>query len=241
MDWQDIILDPRKKHPFGREELAYRYQDVGYNSYDPEQRTFWGTVNTARLDGDDEVVLPGGADFSYFPEVANTVYLNHNYDNPIGTCAVLQATPREIRVKTRIAKTPSGNDVETLIIEDVLRGLSVGFKRIDSGPPTPDETNSHPGARNICRTWKKIEYSPTCMPCNPACVIDRKSAALVDIQLGGLDDLLRAGRILRKTAVLCGLREAGKTMVGLAGAKPTNLVQRAVEFVVTSCGVLTVG
>jgi HK97 family phage prohead protease len=240
MEWQDIILDPRKRHPFAKGELGYRYADVTYNAYDPEQRTFWGTINTARLDNDQEVVVPSGANFDYFPEVTGAVYLNHEYDAPIGVCATLQATPREIRARTRLSKSGLGDDVATMIEEGVLRGLSVGFKRSDAGPPTGDECKAYPGARTVCRTWKMVEYSVTAMPCNPDAVIDKKSMAVIDVQLGGIDDLLRAGRIHRKTAILCGLREAGKVMTGFTPAKP-NLVQRAIEFVVTSGGTLTVG
>jgi HK97 family phage prohead protease len=240
MEWQDIILDPRKKHPFMRDEISFRFEQKGAPDYDPETRTFWSTINTAKTDGDKESVLPGGVDPAYFPTIVGTVYLNHNYDAPIGVCRKMFGNSRIVKAQTYLSRNSEGTDVETMIQENILGGMSVGYKTMDAGPPTVEEKRLYPESERIVREWKMVEYSVTGMPCNPDAVIDRKSMEMIDVCLGGIDDLLRAGRIRRKTAVLCGLKEAGKVMTGFTPAKP-SLVQRAIEFVVTSGGTLTVG
>lgn len=168
---------------------------------DEKERQFFGTINTPALDLDDEVVLPSGMDGSYFPAKVRTVYLNHDYANPIGHCRHMVGSAAIIRTLTRIAPTQLGLDALTLIQEGVINGLSVGFVRTDAGPLTPEEQRQHPGAKSIVRKWRCIEYSVTAMPCNPAATIDTKS---IDRKMIAVERLLSEHRLTRVGAKAAG-------------------------------------
>lgn len=183
-----LMLDPRKGHrDIPVKEAGYSYNERAVPSIDMDELQFWGTINTATVDLDGEVVLPEGMDPSYFPEQHRAVYLNHNYsERPIGKCRSIHATRAGIKALTALARTPEGYAIATMINEGVIRGLSIGFRRLDCGSPTPEEGKKYAGVQYMTRTWKAIEYSVTAMPCNPDAEIATKSR---DAYLSGLDRL----------------------------------------------------
>ena len=203
------LTDPSKRHqiPDGA-KAGIRFEEMGAPDYDAKNRQFWSTINTASVDQVGEVVLPEGINPAYFPTKVKTVYLNHDYNAPVGKCRTLIATASGIRALTYISKTPLGDDVATMIEEGVLGGVSIGFYRTEASEPTPEERGKYPGAEFVTRAWDALEYSVTAMPCNPDAVIDVKGLDLVS-------NLLAAGRITRKTAEVMGLSDAKPRVVVL--------------------------
>lgn len=171
----------------------------------------WGTVPTAKsvsitdsgsgndrdvivvattddIDLDNEVVLPGGADLSYFQKNGE-ILIDHN-SGVQHNCGVMRpGFPRKIvsggehrgwEVRFRVDK----GDLGDMVLEKFRTreyGVSIGFDPINYGPPTEEEAKKYPGARTIVRSWKWIELSVTPVPCNPSArgraVGSEKSAA----------------------------------------------------------------
>jgi phage head maturation protease len=157
---------------------------------DMDQRLVRGIASTADVDGDGEVLLPSGFDFKYFGAV-KTVYWQHDYDKPIGTCRNYSVAKNVLSTTTYITRASFGDDVLTMIDEGVINGLSVGVIPEDSGPPDQAELKSYGDCRNIIRRSLMLEYSITPMPCNQAALIDAVSKA----------------RIRRSSAVMMGLND----------------------------------
>lgn len=146
-------------------------------SADVGKRLVQGIATTAAPDMDDEVIVPN-FDMSYF-DAMRAVYLEHNYDRPIGTNRNYRAEADGWYTTTYIASTAMGDEILTLIAEGVVRGLSVGVVPLEMGPPTPEEQNKYGGCRNVIRKSLMLEYSVTAMPANPQALIDAVSKGLV--------------------------------------------------------------
>lgn len=127
-------------------------------------------ANSAALDLQDEVVLPDGADTSYFFS-KRTIYLNHNYDWPIGSLASAKLVKGQWLCRFGFASTPMAQEVMTLVAEGVVRGVSIGFVATDYGAPSAEEVKAHGPHRSIVRKWLWLELSVTPMPCNPEAII----------------------------------------------------------------------
>ncbi|TPV94857.1 MAG: hypothetical protein B7733_13045 [Myxococcales bacterium FL481] len=161
---------------------------------DRENRLVKGLVSTESVDLDNEVVMQDGFDTSYFPEKVQAVYLDHMYTSmgtlqvaAVGVCRNLSPKKDGLYATTYVRPTPLGEDVLTAIEDGALSGFSIGFKVLSASAPTDDEQRRYPGARNIIRGSKLLEYSFTSMPANG----DAKIKSLLD-----------SGRIRRDSAVL---------------------------------------
>lgn len=164
-----------------------------------DKRSFWSWVSTTDVDEEGDVVVPSGADTKYFPGPKRsglgdddtgvpTVYLNHNYndlDHVIGKCRRMRAMPRGLRALTYIADTERGDQVLSLIREGIIRGMSIGFRTVEAGPPSDEEKAKYgEGCTRVVRTCNLVEYSITAMPMNVGASIDivtAKSLASTDI------------------------------------------------------------
>lgn len=174
-------------------------------------------ATTDDIDLDDEVVVPGGADTSYFFQ-NRSIFVDHQYDvtRCVGKLRKAIAYPsasnhRAWKVRVSVANTEIGDDVLEIARVGGI-GSSIGFKPIDMGPPTEAESVKYakgdavPGS--IVRTWKWLELSITAMPCNVAC--QGGGVALDDSKAGLLDELVTKGAIRRATAAAFGLPDAPK-------------------------------
>lgn len=150
-----------------------------------------GIATTGRLDEDEEVVLPGGGDWSMLTDpksLYRSMYSDHRY----GTAFVVAKITRVVRSKApdgwrvlaRFMPDEYGEHVKQtrILAESGMLGLSIGFMAGDRGAPTKEEKAAYPGARSIVRQWKAFEVSTTPMPCNQDCAaralwVDEKSAA----------------------------------------------------------------
>lgn len=157
---------------------------------DAEQRLVRGVASTSAVDQEGEVLVPSGFDFSYFGEV-KTVYWQHDYDKPVGTCRNWSVKGGALNTTTFITRTAFGDDVLTMIQDGVVNGLSVGVIPTDSGPPDATELKSFGDCRNVIRRSLMLEYSITPMPCNQTALIEAVSKARIrrsSAVLMGLDD-----------------------------------------------------
>jgi hypothetical protein len=133
---------------------------------DRENRMASGIVSMGTPDSEGEVVVPSGGDFSYFPSKIRTVYLGHDYEKPIGRCRRLEVRGNAIYASTYISTTALGEDVLTMMEEEIIEGWSIGFATKAYGPPTTDEIEEYGEHNNIHREWRMFEYSATPMPCH---------------------------------------------------------------------------
>jgi len=132
------------------------------------------TANTARVDEDDEVVVPSGAVLDYF-KTNGCIFIDHKYSwsDWVGglrsNYPILKPAGWMVRFAAR--RSPDG---EQLLkdVEDFGVGVSIGFDALDVGPPTDEEIEKYGKGnafRSIVRKWRWVELSVTAMPCNVEC------------------------------------------------------------------------
>lgn len=166
-------------------------------------------ATTAAVDLDDEVVVPKGADWSYF-KAFKSVYYNHRYDMPVAVLRNLAMTSDGSgwRIQVSTIGTEFSRDVAVCVAEGAINGGSIGFQRIDHSPPTPAEVSLYGPHEHITRTWKGLEWSITPMPCNPQAMIEGVTAgksALREDTASRLSALVGKSRISRESARKMGL------------------------------------
>lgn len=155
---------------FGQPGMA---KDFGGN-YDIE-----GIATTNDIDSSREVVVPEGADLTYFIQ-NKSIFVDHMYDTAscVGKIRVnaLQmirdnsGQPTGWRVRIAMGKNYNQKLVKDCmgLAQDGI-GMSIGFRAIDWGSPTSDEAKRWPGVQTVIRKWQWLELSLTPFPCNVAC------------------------------------------------------------------------
>lgn len=172
-------------------------------------------ANTDDIDLDTEVVVPRGADTSYFFKNGK-IFADHWYDldKCVGSLRKAIAVPntqdhRAWKVRIRVASTPLGDDVLTMAREAGI-GSSIGFEPTDFGSPTEEEEKAYGRdgvvPKSVVREWKWLELSLTCMPCNVAC--QGGVMSVDETRIAAMDDLVTKGRIKRESAAMFGLADA---------------------------------
>ena len=131
-------------------------------------------VNSDCVDNVQEVVDPRGVDLSVFKKNP-VVPFGHDYSSiPVGT-SIWQKIEREGARAYLLAKTKFRvmhdfpREVWESMQDGFLRGWSIGFITLESGPPTDREMKKYPhweGAESIIRRWVNLEYSVVPVPCN---------------------------------------------------------------------------
>lgn len=173
------------------------------------------TATTDDVDLDEEVVVPSGADTTYF--FANgQVFADHQYEihNQVGGLRKAMAYPsahdhRAWKIRIRVTERPIGDDVLTIAREFGI-GASIGFSPVEYGPPTDEELKAYTKGvkpRSVVRRWRWLETSLTAMPCNVSCqggVVTEPSGQ----RSAMLDELVTKGRIRRESAAAFGLADA---------------------------------
>lgn len=188
-----------------------------------DTRDIIATLTTSDIDLEDEVLVPGGADMTYF-RANKMIFADHRYDmeNYVGVLRGLSPlgdpdSPKGWKMRFSVCDTPLGNTAMKIVEHAGQIGISVGFKVHDHGPPTDEESKAHSiggkKPRSIVRLYDVFEGSTTCLPCNVACqaVIagGSKSARVVEGKsvdmYNAVDSLLRRGLIEREHASLLGM------------------------------------
>jgi len=173
-------------------------------------------ANTDDIDLDNEVVIPSGADRSYF-ESNRKVFVDHDYTmgSHVGSLRRngLSAYPSFAEQKGWLARigmlkisSPVPDDILS-VAREVGIGVSIGFAATDVGPPTEDEAKRYEGKRgapaSIVRAWDWIELSFTAMPCNVSC--QSRVEVLDDTRAASLEALVTKGKIQKASARALGL------------------------------------
>lgn len=178
--------------------------------------TVTAVANTAAIDLEDEVVVPGGAELDanrqpvYFG-TAKAIYLNHDYGVlPIGTLRNVRLSPAGWVIQWAPSKTATAQDCMVLVGEGALNGMSIGFIRKDAGPPTEDEVKRYGMARVVTRRWLWLETSLTAMPCNPEAWITGVKSAPDDATVEKVSKALERGLIRPETADILGVARRKK-------------------------------
>jgi len=139
---------------------------------DGDRRELVVVANTARIDQDDEVVVPEGADIGYFGE-NRSVFFDHMYDEPNFIGKARTGYPKLSNglwiVRFGVRRSERG---EQLLrdAEDFGVSVSIGYDALDKGPPTDKEIQKYGGGkefRSIVRKWFWAELSVTWIPSNP--------------------------------------------------------------------------
>lgn len=170
-------------------------------------------ANTADIDLDDEVVVPGGADLTYINK-NRQLFADHVYDlsSVAGSIRYFKAYPSPAdhsawQVRIKLNSTPIGQTARTIIRETGHIGLSIGFMARDYGPPSEAEVKAYSKGgkkpRSIVRAWDWFELSVTALPCNVSC----QTGAVVtnEKRLVDLVELVRKGTLDRACAAALGI------------------------------------
>lgn len=167
-------------------------------------------ATTNGIDLENEVVVPEGADPSYFLN-AKAIYWAHNsFDLPVATLRSLRLLPDKSgwRMQCSTVNTEFARDVATCIAEGAINGVSIGFLRTDSGAPSPEEIMRYGPCEYVTRRWRWLETSITPMPCNPQALIDGVAVekSIADEAASAISRLAAKGRISRKSAESMGVK-----------------------------------
>lgn len=179
IDVQATIRRLREKT--GSEDVGIRgcYGSPGMVKSDGGTHDILGIATTNDLDSSREVVLPEGADVTYFVQ-NRSVFVDHRYD--MASCVGKLRVP-SLRLAKNVHGVPYGWEVRIAmsksanqeLVRDCMAlaqdgiGMSIGFRALDWGAPTADEAKRFPGAQTIIRKWQWLELSLTPFPCNVAC------------------------------------------------------------------------
>jgi HK97 family phage prohead protease len=150
-------------------------------------RDVLATITTDAVDRDGEVILPRGVDLGNYRK--NPVVLwSHNPDvPPVGKALWIKPTPngRGLVARVQFATTDEARDVCDLYKEGFLSGFSVGFRPLESGPPTDVEIKARPelaGVKRVHRKAELLEFSAVAIPCNPEALVVAKALRSTTIQ-----------------------------------------------------------
>ncbi len=181
------------------------------------------TATTSAVDLVDEVVVPDGCQVRsdgqpVYLSDAKAIYLSHDYASlPIGTFRSAKIT-RDGWVAQFVihGQTALSRDIQALFMlgdDNPVRGVSIGFNRIDAGRPTQAEIEEYGPCSYVTRTWKWMELSVTPQPCNPEAWVTmaQTGKSVADPKTAdALDRLACKGTIRKETARLLGLDKPEK-------------------------------
>lgn len=133
------------------------YSILNVKSVDDEQRIIEGIASTPVPDRVGDVVEPEGAQYA----LPMPLLWQHRTAEPIGQVLDAKVTPDGIAVKARIAKgiLPRIDEAWALIKSGLVRGLSIGFKAVESA-----DIKGTFGTRFL--KWEWLELSVVTIPAN---------------------------------------------------------------------------
>jgi HK97 family phage prohead protease len=135
----------------------------------PGKREIVACISTAAVDRQNEVVLPTGMVRKNYAGM--TVFYNHDTTRPIGVTQWIKPHNGKLLAKFRCTdKTAFARDMFALAQDGVLRTYSIGFRPLESSPPTAEELRQNPtwaNATRVHRSWELLEFSLVGIPANP--------------------------------------------------------------------------
>lgn len=186
IDAKDMIERIRSRH-VGNRSFPGKGKDIGIVAgFDSrtvvkrgkENATILSAIATTdRVDLDSEVVIPQGGVFDYI-QTNRAVFVDHSYDHTQVVGALRSWTPWPNAANQRgwsmsvevLQNHPYPVPEAVMNIADQMgMGVSIGFEALDGGKPDEREKRLYPGAEYVIRSWRLLEVSFTCMPCNVDC------------------------------------------------------------------------
>src|SRR5574343_59883 len=133
------------------------YSTLVIKSVDDDQRIIEGIASTPSTDRMGDIVEPKGASFT----LPIPLLWQHRSDEPIGQVLSAKVTKDGIAVKAQIAKgvLPRIDEAWALIKAGLVRGLSIGFKAIETA-----QSDGTFGRRFTKGDWR--ERSAVTIPAN---------------------------------------------------------------------------
>jgi len=100
-------------------------------------------------------IIPPGAFKSYLPFfIQKGVILNqHRMSEPIGKPKSAKEDDHGLFLKARISDTERGRELKTLMKDEVIQSLSIGF--------VPTVVTWFEGVEEVKKYWKSVDYKPT--------------------------------------------------------------------------------
>lgn len=179
-------LDPTKYGLKAGTETAWK-RFAASMSRDMPSRSVLAMISTDTVDDDGEIVVPEGIDVTRFKK-SGTVFWNHEYDKPCGTCVGLKHHSNGLEAVTKFPERPAGHtgvwladDVWALMSSDppVVKAFSIGFAYMQTRKATTKDYDRY-GTDSIGRIVSKsrmLEYSVAPLPVN-------EDALVVAVQKG---------------------------------------------------------
>lgn len=213
----EIIERIKKHHPqFADSTIGVRALSVKAESVNPDTRLLWVVANTDDIDSDNEVVVPAGADPTYF-QTNKAMFVDHRYsfDNAVATARSWRkvytgARHNAWKVQAYVlplANNRLGDDLLTFAREATI-GVSIGFEPLDWGKPTEAEATMYAKGsqvpESIVRRWKWVELSFTAFPCNVSC--RSQAVQTIETNAAAIDRLLTKGLVAKSSAEALGYR-----------------------------------
>lgn len=129
-------------------------------------RNFTATITSDRMDRDDEVLIPSGMIPSEFMKGKRTIFWNHDYGMPIGAAKTLKQFDNRWESEAFLAENTQKiadffpDYVWSLMEQDILGGVSVGFVPVETRRPTQKDYERYGDRlRNVVSKWKLLEWS----------------------------------------------------------------------------------
>lgn len=163
------------------------------------------TATTDSIDLDREVVVPSGADTTYYAtNRANFVDHDYRAEMHVATMRNIRAWPDERKFNGWLNRSRFFSGLKSPLADDILTiaaqagvACSIGFETIQGGPPIDTDPPSYQEAEWVHRKWRWLELSFTFMPCNMGCRQVGGPKALPEIEsekMAVVDALICKGR-----------------------------------------------
>jgi hypothetical protein len=141
-------------------------------SINEEERTFEGIATTPQVDRTEDIVEPMGAEFT-LPLPMLWQHGKGSIPDPIGQIIEARAMPSGIKIKGQMLKPGADypqqlredlNKAWVLVRDKIVRGLSIGFKPLESEPIKGTFGTKY-------TKWSWLELSPVAIPANAGATI----------------------------------------------------------------------
>jgi HK97 family phage major capsid protein/HK97 family phage prohead protease len=157
--------------------LDRAWATLDIKSLDADLREIVGIATTPSPDVHGEIIEPQGAEFT----LPLPLLWQHSQATPVGEVIAAEVTPDGIAIKARIARVDEPGVLQDRLTEvwhtlkaGLVRGLSIGFRRLEQVPINP----RRPFGPQHVKRWCWRELSAVTIPANlEATIINIKSAA----------------------------------------------------------------
>lgn len=138
------------------------YSTISFKAADDDSGVITGTASTPTPDRMDDIVVPTGAEYN----LPISLLWQHNHHDPIGEVSEARVTAKGIEITGRVflGVTDEIDRYWKLIKAGLVRGLSIGFRGLDS-----EQIEGSWGVR--FKRWEWLELSAVTIPANSEATI----------------------------------------------------------------------